>query len=164
MEKEKIFRKKTTFTIDPRSAKDFDDAISFTPLLGNKYEIGVHIADVSHYVEPNSVLDEEAYKRGTSVYLVDRVIPMLPELLSNEVCSLIPQKEKFTFSAVFVVNDKVEIEKEWFGKTIIYSDHRFSYEEVQYILESKDKNVSAEVSLTEKAYSISEEVFQLLIH
>ena len=87
---------------------------------------------------------------------------MLPELLSNEVCSLIPQKEKFTFSAVFVVNDKVEIEKEWFGKTIIYSDHRFSYEEVQYILESKDKNVSAEVSLTEKAYSISEEVFSAL--
>ena len=160
--KRKDFRKKTTFTIDPRSAKDFDDAISFTPLLGNKYEIGVHIADVSHYVEPNSVLDEEAYKRGTSVYLVDRVIPMLPELLSNEVCSLIPQKEKFTFSAVFVVNDKVEIEKEWFGKTIIYSDHRFSYEEVQYILESKDKNVSAEVSLTEKAYSISEEVFSAL--
>ena len=160
--KRKDFRKKTTFTIDPRSAKDFDDAISFTPLLGNKYEIGVHIADVSHYVEPNSVLDEEAYKRGTSVYLVDRVIPMLPELLSNEVCSLIPQKEKFTFSAVFVVNDKVEIEKEWFGKTIIYSDHRFSYEEVQYILESKDKNVSAEVSLTGKAYSISEEVFSAL--
>ena len=160
--KRKDFRKKTTFTIDPRSAKDFDDAISFTPLLGNKYEIGVHIADVSHYVEPNSVLDEEAYKRGTSVYLVDRVIPMLPELLSNEVCSLIPQKEKFTFSAVFVVNDKVEIEKEWFGKTIIYSDHRFSYEEVQYILESKDKNISAEVSLTEKAYSISEEVFSAL--
>ena len=160
--KRKDFRKKTTFTIDPRSAKDFDDAISFTPLLGNKYEIGVHIADVSHYVEPNSVLDEEAYKRGTSVYLVDRVIPMLPELLSNGVCSLIPQKEKFTFSAVFVVNDKVEIEKEWFGKTIIYSDHRFSYEEVQYILESKDKNVSAEVSLTGKAYSISEEVFSAL--
>ena len=160
--KRKDFRKKTTFTIDPRSAKDFDDAISFTPLSGNKYEIGVHIADVSHYVEPNSVLDEEAYKRGTSVYLVDRVIPMLPELLSNGVCSLIPQKEKFTFSAVFIVNDKMEIEKEWFGKTIIYSDHRFSYEEVQYILESKEKNVSAEVSLTGKAYSISEEVFSAL--
>ena len=158
----KDFRNKTTFTIDPITAKDFDDAISFAQLPGNKKEIGIHIADVSHYVKPNSILDEEAYDRATSVYLVDRVVPMLPELLSNGVCSLRPQEEKYTFSAVFVINDKMEIEKEWFGKTIIYSDHRFSYEEVQFILDSQDKNVSGSVSLTGKSYNVSEEIFSAL--
>jgi VacB/RNase II family 3'-5' exoribonuclease len=122
------FRKKTTFTIDPITAKDFDDAISFTPLENGKTEIGIHIADVSHYLKSNSILDKEAYERATSVYLVDRVVPMLPEVLSNGACSLRPQEEKYTFSAVFTVNNKMQIENEWFGKTVILSDHRFSYE------------------------------------
>ena len=156
----KDFRKKTTFTIDPITAKDFDDALSFTPLENGKTEIGIHIADVSHYVKPNSILDEEAYERATSVYLVDRVVPMLPEILSNGACSLRPQEEKYTFSAVFTVNNKMQIENEWFGKTVILSDHRFSYEEVQYMLDSNDKKVNAEVSLTEKEYEVSTEIFE----
>ena len=160
--KRKDFRNKTTFTIDPITAKDFDDALSFTPLSNGKTEIGIHIADVSHYVQPNSILDEEAYERATSVYLVDRVVPMLPEILSNGACSLRPQEEKYTFSAVFTVNKKMEIEKEWFGKTVILSDHRFSYEEVQYILDSGDINVSKEVSLNKKEYKVSKEIFTAL--
>jgi ribonuclease R len=165
IEKEEIlrrrdFRKKTTFTIDPITAKDFDDAISFTPLENGKTEIGIHIADVSHYLKSNSILDKEAYERATSVYLVDRVVPMLPEVLSNGACSLRPQEEKYTFSAVFTVNNKMQIENEWFGKTVILSDHRFSYEEVQYMLDSNDKKVNAEVSLTEKEYEVSTEIFE----
>jgi ribonuclease R/exosome complex exonuclease DIS3/RRP44 len=165
IEKEEIlrrrdFRKKTTFTIDPITAKDFDDAISFTPLENGKTEIGIHIADVSHYLKPNSILDEEAYERATSVYLVDRVVPMLPEVLSNGACSLRPQEEKYTFSAVFTVNNKMQIENEWFGKTVILSDHRFSYEEVQYMLDSNDKKVNAKISLTEKEYEVSTEIFE----
>ena len=158
----KDFRKKTTFTIDPITAKDFDDALSFTPLNDGKTEIGIHIADVSHYVKPESILDLEAYNRATSVYLVDRVVPMLPEILSNGACSLKPQEEKYTFSAVFTVNEKMEIEKEWFGKTVILSDHRFSYEEVQCILDSGNKTVTADVSLSQKEYSVSEEIFAAL--
>ena len=160
--KRKDFRNKTTFTIDPITAKDFDDALSFTPLSNGKTEIGIHIADVSHYVQPNSILDEEAYERATSVYLVDRVVPMLPEILSNGACSLRPQEEKYTFSAVFTVNDKMQIEKEWFGKTVILSDHRFSYEEVQYILDSREPTVSQEVSLNKKEYKVSKEIFTAL--
>jgi ribonuclease R/exosome complex exonuclease DIS3/RRP44 len=160
--KRRDFRNNTTFTIDPITAKDFDDALSFTTLSNGKTEIGIHIADVSHYVQPNSILDEEAYDRATSVYLVDRVVPMLPEILSNGACSLRPQEEKYTFSAVFTVNEKMEIEKEWFGKSVILSDHRFSYEEVQYILDSGDKTVSAEVSLNEKEYSVTEDIFTAL--
>ena len=160
--KRKDFRNKTTFTIDPITAKDFDDALSFTPLSNGKTEIGIHIADVSHYVQPNSILDEEAYERATSVYLVDRVVPMLPEILSNGACSLRPQEEKYTFSAVFTVNDKMQIEKEWFGKTVILSDHRFSYEEVQYILDSGEPTVSQEVSLNKKEYKASKEIFTAL--
>ena len=160
--KRKDFRNKTTFTIDPITAKDFDDAISFTPLSDGKTEIGIHIADVSHYVQPDSILDEEAYQRATSVYLVDRVVPMLPEILSNGACSLMPHVEKYTFSAVFTVNEKMEIQKEWFGKTVIISDHRFSYEEVQYILESGDMKVSKEVSLSKKEYKVSKEIFTAL--
>ena len=158
----KDFRKKTTFTIDPITAKDFDDALSFTPLNDGKTEIGIHIADVSHYVKPESILDLEAYDRANSVYLVDRVVPMLPEILSNGACSLRPQEEKYTFSAVFTVNEKMEIEKEWFGKTVILSDHRFSYEEVQCILDSGNKTVTADVSLSQKEYSVSEEIFAAL--
>jgi len=160
--KRKDFRNKTTFTIDPVTAKDFDDALSFTPLNNGRTEIGIHIADVSHYVKPESILDLEAYNRATSVYLVDRVVPMLPEILSNRACSLRPQEEKYTFSAVFTVNERMEIEKEWFGKTVILSDHRFSYEEVQCILDSGGKTVTADVSLTQKEYSVSNEILAAL--
>jgi ribonuclease R len=129
------FRDVTTFTIDPEDAKDFDDAISFRKLGNGDFEIGVHIADVTHYVQPNSILDQEAFNRATSVYLVDRTIPMLPEKLSNELCSLRPHEDKLTFAAVFEIDDKLKIKKEWFGRTIIHSDVRFSYEEAQVILE-----------------------------
>jgi ribonuclease R len=160
--KRKDFRSKTTFTIDPVTAKDFDDAISFITLENGKTEIGIHIADVSHYVRPNSVLDEEAYNRATSVYLVDRVVPMLPEILSIGACSLRPHEEKYTFSAVFTVNEKMDIEHEWFGKTVILSDQRFSYEEVQYILDSGGKTVTEEVSLTNKEYEVDNETFEAI--
>ena len=160
--KRKDFRKKITFTIDPVTAKDFDDALSFAPLNNGRTEIGIHIADVSHYVKPESILDVEAYNRATSVYLVDRVVPMLPEILSNRACSLRPKEEKYTFSAVFTVNEQMEIEKEWFGKTVILSDHRFSYEEVQCILDSGSKTVKADVALNQKEYSVSDEILAAL--
>lgn len=128
------FRNTLTFTIDPFDAKDFDDAISFKDLGDNKYEIGVHIADVSHYVIPDSALDKEAQKRGCSIYLVDRTIPMLPEVLSNDVCSLNPHEDKLTFSAWFIMNERAEIIDRKFGKTIINSDHRFTYEDAQQVL------------------------------
>ncbi len=130
------FRKVTTFTIDPEDAKDFDDAISFRKLEDGLFEIGVHIADVTHYIEPNSILDQEAFDRATSVYLVDRTVPMLPERLSNELCSLRPREDKLTFAAVFEMDEKGKIKKEWFGRTIIHSDVRFSYEEAQVGLDS----------------------------
>ena len=160
--KRKDFRKKITFTIDPVTAKDFDDALSFAPLNNGRTEIGIHIADVSHYVKPETILDREAYNRATSVYLVDRVVPMLPEILSNRACSLRPQEEKYTFSAVFTVNEQMEIEKEWFGKTVILSDHRFSYEEVQCILDSGSKTVTADVALNQKEYSVPDEILAAL--
>ncbi|MBP6866264.1 MAG: ribonuclease R [Candidatus Pacebacteria bacterium] len=125
------FRKTLTFTIDPSDAKDFDDAISFVELGDDKYEVGVHIADVSHYVKPGSKIDEEAVKRGTSVYLVDRTIPMLPEVLSNDLCSLVPDQDRFTMSAVFVINDKAKVESSWFGRSVIHSQKRFTYEEAE---------------------------------
>lgn len=156
------FRAVPTFTIDPADAKDFDDALSLQQLENGNWEVGVHIADVSHYLTPGSILDEEAVERATSVYLVDRVVPMLPEILSNGACSLRPQEEKYTFSSVFTVNDNMEIEKEWFGKSVILSDHRFSYEEVQFVLDSGDRIVSEEVSLTDKEYSITEDIFTAL--
>jgi ribonuclease R len=126
-----------TFTIDPFDAKDFDDAISFKELGGGKYEIGVHIADVSHYVQVGTSLDKEALKRGTSIYLVDRTIPMLPEVLSNDVCSLNPHEDKLSFSAIFIINDKAEILERWFGRTVMNSDHRFTYESAQESLDTK---------------------------
>jgi ribonuclease R len=135
--KRRDFRKTLTFTIDPFDAKDFDDAISYKDLGNGEYEIGVHIADVSHYVIENSALDKEGFKRGCSIYLVDRTIPMLPEILSNDVCSLNPNEDKLTFSAVFVMNDKAQIKERWFGKTIINSTHRFTYENAQESLNSK---------------------------
>jgi len=135
--KRKDFRKTLTVTIDPFDAKDFDDAISFKDLGNQTYEIGVHIADVSHYVVEGTALDREALKRGTSIYLVDRTIPMLPEVLSNDVCSLNPHEDKLSFSAVFVINTQGKVLERWFGKTIINSDHRFTYEDAQETLDSK---------------------------
>jgi ribonuclease R len=143
--KRRDFRKVLTFTIDPHDAKDFDDALSFKKLENGNFEIGVHIADVSHYLTAGSILDDEAIKRATSVYLVDRTIPMLPEVLSNYACSLRPQEEKLTFSAVFEMNENAQILNEWFGRTIIFSDRRFTYEEVQTIIETKAGDFSDEI-------------------
>lgn len=131
-------REVLTFTIDPRDAKDFDDALSFQKLENGNYEVGVHIADVSYYVQPNTILDDEAYKRATSVYLVDRVVPMLPEVLSNFACSLRPEEEKYTFSAIFELSPRAEIRNVWLGRTVIRSDARFSYEEAQAVIEAFD--------------------------
>lgn len=135
-----------TFTIDPKDAKDFDDALSVRKLDNGNWEIGVHIADVSHYVIPGTVLDDEAYDRATSVYLVDRVVPMLPEVLSNDVCSLRPNEDKYTFSAVFEMNDQADIEKQWFGRTIIHSNRRFTYEEAQERIENKTGDLQEEIN------------------
>ncbi|BDC99326.1 ribonuclease R [Persicobacter psychrovividus] len=143
--KRRDFRNITTFTIDPVDAKDFDDALSFQKLPNGNIEIGVHIADVSHYVRPNTKVEEEAYHRATSVYLVDRTIPMLPERLSNKLCSLRPNEEKLTFSAVFELNENAEIQQQWFGRTVIHSDRRFTYEEAQERIESQEGDFSEEI-------------------
>lgn len=145
--KRKDCRDILTVTIDPIDAKDFDDAISFRELKNGLFEIGVHIADVSHYVQPGTALDNEAYERATSVYLPDRVNPMLPERISNELCSLRPHEDKLTFSAIFQITAKAEVKHYWLGKTVIHSDHRFTYEEVQEIIEKKE-GLHAEVILT----------------
>ena len=158
IDKRRDMRKVLTFTIDPKDAKDFDDALSFQVLENGNYEIGVHIADVSHYLQEGTILDDEAYKRATSVYLVDRVVPMLPEVLSNFACSLRPHEEKYTFSAIFQLNAKAEVLDSWFGRTIIYSDQRFSYEEAQSIIETKSDIIPAEISLTGKEYKVSAEI------
>jgi ribonuclease R len=134
-----------TFTIDPVDAKDFDDALSLRKLDNGNWEVGVHIADVTHYVQPNSIIEEEAQSRATSVYLVDRVVPMLPERLSNGVCSLRPHEEKLCFSAIFEINDEAKLMGEWFGKTVIYSDRRFSYEEAQTVIETGEGDYSTEM-------------------
>src|SRR6185436_15403891 len=140
---------------------DFDDAISFKDLGQGKYEIGVHIADVSHYVKVGSALDKEALKRGCSIYLVDRTIPMLPEVLSNDVCSLNPREDKLTFSAVFVMNNKSEVLERWFGKTIINSDHRFTYENAQEVLDKKSGQYFTELNkLNEMAKILQKEKFK----
>lgn len=142
------FRKTLTFTIDPHDAKDFDDALSWKNLPDGNIEVGVHIADVSHYVTPHSIIDKEAVVRATSIYLVDRTIPMLPERLSNGICSLVPNEDRLTFSAVFTMNKKGEIIEEWFGKTVIHSERRFSYEEAQEVLDTKKGDcVEALISL-----------------
>ena len=148
--KRKDFRAKTTFTIDPNDAKDFDDAISIAFLESGNLEIGVHIADVGHYVKPESFLDKEALLRGNSVYLVDRVIPMLPERLSNELCSLRPHEDKLTFSAVFELEPNCNLLSSWFGKTIIHSDHRFTYEDAQEIIEGRDGPFKKEITQINK--------------
>lgn len=155
------FRDTLTFTIDPFDAKDFDDAISFKILENGNYEVGVHIADVAHYIIPDSALDKEAFDRGTSVYLVDRVIPMLPERLSNGLCSLRPNEDKLCFAAVFELDEKANILTEWYGKTIIHSNRRFTYEEVQEVIETKEGDYTSEIlKLNELAYILRDRKFK----
>ncbi|WP_370390300.1 ribonuclease R family protein [uncultured Winogradskyella sp.] len=174
--KRRDMRKDLTFTIDPKDAKDFDDALSFKVLDNGLYEIGIHIADVSHYVRPDTVLDDEAYERATSIYLVDRVVPMLPEILSNKACSLRPHEEKYTFSAVFKLNDRGEVKHQWFGRTVTYSDARFAYEEAQAIIENNpnvslgsivasqlNTNIPEEVSLTGKSYTTDPKIAEAVL-
>ncbi|MBC3759918.1 RNB domain-containing ribonuclease [Hyunsoonleella sp. SJ7] len=180
--KRRDMRKDLTFTIDPKDAKDFDDALSFKVLDNGLYEIGIHIADVSHYVKEGTLLDDEAFERATSIYLVDRVVPMLPEVLSNNACSLRPHEEKYTFSAVFQINENAEVKHQWFGRTVIYSDARYAYEEAQSVIEQnvtlsapdsyrdevqeKSKinyKIPAEVSLTGEAYNTTPELAQAIL-
>ncbi len=163
IEKRRDFRDTLTFTIDPTDAKDFDDALSYKKLENNNLEVGIHIADVSHYVVPGTILDKEAYNRATSIYLVDRVIPMLPEKLSNKICSLRPKEEKLTFSAVFTFNDKGQIIESWFGRTIIESDYRFSYQEAQEIIETKSNQISKENSLQDKEYKVDKSIVEAIL-
>ncbi|WP_068596655.1 ribonuclease R [Vaginella massiliensis] len=143
--KRRDMRAVTTFTIDPKDAKDFDDALSIQKLENGNWEIGVHIADVTHYVRPGMLIDQEAYKRATSVYLVDRVVPMLPEILSNVACSLRPNEDKFTFSAVFEMNDQAKVIKSWFGRTVTHSNRRFTYDEAQVIIEGAEGDFKEEI-------------------
>ncbi len=152
--KRRDFRAITTFTIDPVDAKDFDDALSIQKLSNGNLEIGVHIADVSYYVKPESMIDKEAVSRATSVYLVDRVVPMLPEILSNNVCSLRPHEEKLCFSAVFEMTDEAEVIGEWFGRTIINSDRRFTYEEAQMVIETEEGDFKKEILTLNKLAKI----------
>ena len=157
----KDFRGTTTFTIDPIDSKDFDDAISFKALPNGDYEVGVHIADVSHFVTEGTALDKEARKRGTSIYLVDRTIPMLPEVLSNDLCSLNPKEDRYAFSAVFIINKDGRVKDRWFGKTLINSDKRFSYEEAQETLDKKSGLFYEELkSLNDLALKLREEKFK----
>ncbi|WP_299332855.1 RNB domain-containing ribonuclease [uncultured Psychroserpens sp.] len=176
--KRRDMRQDLTFTIDPKDAKDFDDALSFKVLDNGLFEIGIHIADVSHYLKEGTVLDDEAFERATSVYLVDRVVPMLPEVLSNGACSLRPHEEKYTFSAVFHMNDKAEIKDQWFGRTVTYSDARFAYEEAQAIIDTNPKyqlssraqsrdvintEIPKEVSLTGKSYETKKDIAESIM-
>ena len=177
IKKRRDMRKDLTFTIDPKDAKDFDDALSFKVLENGLFEIGIHIADVSHYLEEGTILDDEAYERATSVYLVDRVVPMLPEILSNGACSLRPHEEKYTFSAVFKLNDKAEIKDQWFGRTVTYSDARFAYEEAQAVIENNTDfvisnntemssiktEIPEDVSLTGKTYNTQPEIAEAIL-
>ena len=159
--KRRDMRNILTFTIDPKDAKDFDDALSFQKLDNGNFEIGIHIADVSHYLQEGTILDDEAYQRATSVYLVDRVVPMLPEVLSNFACSLRPNEEKYTFSAIFEIDQKATVINQWFGRTVINSDQRFAYEEAQYLIENPDKNtIPAEISLTGNDYKVPENIIE----
>lgn len=154
VKKRKDFRDVLTFTIDPEDAKDFDDAISFRKLENGNYEIGVHIADVTHYVQPGTLLDEDAFDRATSVYLVDRTVPMLPERLSNALCSLRPHEDKLTFAAVFEMDIKGKIHKEWFGRTVIHSNHRFTYEQAQEVIETGNGTFAEELKTLNELHHI----------
>ena len=156
------FREENVFTIDPISAKDFDDAISFKKEGGGNVKIGVHIADVTHYIKPGTALDIEAYKRGTSLYLPDRVVPMLPEKISNELCSLNPGEEKKTFSFIFKLTPEGEIKNGRFEKTLIKSKRRFSYEEIQFLLEKKGEIIPKETSLSKKAEKVEKEIIEAI--
>ncbi|WP_446051584.1 ribonuclease R, partial [Zobellia laminariae] len=158
--KRRDMRDVLTFTIDPKDAKDFDDALSFVVLENGNYEIGIHIADVSHYLVPDTILDDEAYERATSVYLVDRVVPMLPEVLSNNACSLRPNEEKYTFSAIFEMDKDANIKDQWFGRTAINSNERFAYEEAQHIIETKEGSIPKDISIREDAYTVQEDVVE----
>ncbi len=163
IKKRRDMRDVLTFTIDPADAKDFDDALSFQFLENGNYEVGIHIADVSYYIQPGSILDEEAYNRATSIYLVDRVVPMLPEVLSNQACSLRPNEEKYTFSAVFEITPKAKVVNEWFGRTVTYSDARFAYEEAQFIIETEGNEIDASVSLSGKTYQVEEPIKEAVL-
>lgn len=167
IKKRRDFRDVLTFTIDPKDAKDFDDALSFQILDNGNYEVGIHIADVSHYVKPGTSLDVEAYERATSIYLVDRTVPMLPEILSNNACSLRPNEEKLTFSAVFEMDKRAKVINQWFGRTVSFSNARFSYEEAQHIIENNENfqeendlnlEIPDKISISNKAYSIQKEI------
>jgi len=163
IEKRRDMRGDLTFTIDPKDAKDFDDALSYKVLENGNHEIGIHIADVSHYLQEKTMLDAEAYDRATSVYLVDRVVPMLPEVLSNGVCSLRPNEEKLTFSAVFEINEKAHVINQWFGRTVTYSDKRFAYEEAQEIIETKGNTISKDISITGESYTVEPEIVEAVL-
>ena len=154
IKKRRDFREVLTFTIDPEDAKDFDDALSFKKLENGNFEIGVHIADVTHYVKPGNVLDDDALDRATSVYLVDRTVPMLPERLSNGLCSLRPKEDKLTFAAVFEMDTKAKVLKEWYGRTIIHSDHRFSYEQAQEVIESGSGKFAEELKILNELHHL----------
>lgn len=158
--KRRDMRDVLTYTIDPADAKDFDDALSFKKLDNGNYEIGIHIADVSHYLPVDSILDEEAYNRATSVYLVDRVVPMLPEVLSNGVCSLNPHEDKLCFSAVFEMDNDCKVLNQWFGRTVIHSDQRFAYEEAQHIIETGEGIIPEDISLSRKRTTINPDIVE----
>jgi len=156
------FSKKLTITIDPADAKDFDDAISYQEVGENEIEIGIHIADVTHYVRENSAIDREAQRRGTSIYLVDKVLPMLPEILSEKICSLRPKEKKYTFSVVFLMDKKGKIKDTKFLKTVILSDYRFSYDEIQSMLDNKTNVIYKEHSLKGKKEVVNKDVFEMI--
>ena len=159
--KRRDMREVTTMTIDPADAKDFDDALSLRKVKEGVWEVGVHIADVSHYVTPGSVVDDEAVERATSVYLVDRTVPMLPERLCNDLCSLRPNEDKLSFSAVFTLNDNAEILDEWFGRTVIHSNRRFTYEEAQEVIEREAGEYAEEITtLNRLAQTLRKERFR----
>lgn len=161
--KRRDMRSDLTFTIDPKDAKDFDDALSFTALENGDYEIGIHIADVSHYLKFDTVLNDEAFSRATSVYLVDRVVPMLPEILSNQACSLRPNEEKYTFSIVFIIDKNAQIKNQWIGRTVIDSNERFSYEEAQHIIETKSNEIPEHISIRSSSYSVDDTFVDAII-
>ena len=158
IKKRRDLRNTLTFTIDPQDAKDFDDALSFEVLENGNYNIGIHIADVSHYLQPGTILDQEAYERATSIYLVDRVVPMLPEVLSNNACSLRPNEEKYTFSAIFEMDTQGHVINQWFGRTVTNSDYRFAYEEAQHIIETNQAEIPNEISIQDKGYTVNDDV------
>ena len=162
--KRRDMRDVLTFTIDPKDAKDFDDALSFEKLENGNYQIGIHIADVSHYLQEGTILDDEAYERATSVYLVDRVVPMLPEVLSNFACSLRPNEEKYTFSAVFELDQKAKVVEQWFGRTVINSNQRFAYEEAQHIIETEgDDTIPEDISITGESYKVGADIVEATV-